>query len=121
MEQEKPVNKTTYEWVWKVTNVVELEQEKVPMQRGDAVYISIDANDNARFHHRSAGSDVNTGLWSKATGRYDASTGVVTGDLPDSTTFAMSITNAGKYHKISCKHRRNPDQGQWDGDDSVGD
>ncbi|MEM7764605.1 MAG: hypothetical protein AAF290_11020 [Pseudomonadota bacterium] len=111
------MNKNTFEWVWYICSVRTNEGETVPMQRGDRLYICIDESGKAKFHHRSAKSDKNTGLWSKATAEICEKTNTLSGGLPDGRTFTMSLSQEEGVHRLTCKHKRNPDEGEWDGYD----
>jgi hypothetical protein len=121
MQQEEPaVTRDKYEWVWTVRAVQESKGEKVPMARGDRLFIKISADNKASFHHRDAGADRNSGLWNKAEGMFCDDTGTLSGSLPDGTTFSMTLTPGGKESTIRCRHKRNPEQGEWDADDGIG-
>ena len=113
------MNATNYEWVWKICSVRTNAGETVPMRKGDLLYVCIGDDGKAKFHHRGAGSDNNSGLWSKAVGSI-CEKGLVTGNLPDGTTFSMSIAQEEGYRRLTCKHQRNPEQGEWDADDTWG-
>lgn len=119
MEAE-PLNKTAYEWLWTVRSVRSNEGEKVPMEKGDLLYICLCDDNAVRFHHRAAGAAVNGGPWQQAKGRYDSVRNSISGSLPDGTTFEMLVAREGKYHRITCTHKRNPEQGSWDADDETG-
>ncbi|MEN7342092.1 MAG: hypothetical protein AAAFM81_04085 [Pseudomonadota bacterium] len=110
------MDKSTYQWVWRICSVRTNESETVPMEKGDLLYICIDG-EAVSFHHRTKGSTINTGLWSKAKGTYDASCNGITGELPNGTTFSMELKQEKGYHRLTCTHKRNPEEGQWDGDD----
>lgn len=111
------MDKTTYEWVWRITSVRTVPNETVPMKRGDYLYVCIDDAGKARFHHRGQNSEKNTGLWNGASGEYCAKTNTVSGQLPNQHTFEMTLAKEEGYHRLTCKHRRNPDEGEWDADD----
>ena len=110
------MDKSTYEWVWYICNVRTNEGEKVPMEKGDLLYISL-CDDVATFHHRTRGCTENTGLWSGAKGTYDAKENTISGELPDGTTFGMTLTQEKGYHRLTCAHKRNPPTGEWDSTD----
>lgn len=119
-EEAQPVKREKYEWVWTVRGVTEQKGEKVPMQTGDHLYIKVSADNSASFRHRSAGAENNSGLWNKAEGSFDTKTGTLTGSLPDGTTFDMTLTPGERESTIKCRHKRNPEQGEWDADDHIG-
>lgn len=112
------MNKNSYEWVWQICSVRTNKGEVVPMQKGDYLYICIDNDGKANFNHRSTSSEKNTGLWSEATGEFCRKTDTLSGSLPDGTTFSMSLTQEDGYRRLTCLHKRNPEQGEWDGDDT---
>ncbi|MFK8052310.1 MAG: hypothetical protein AB8F65_05010 [Woeseiaceae bacterium] len=111
------MNKDTYEWVWKICSVRTNEGETVPMQKGDRLFICVGDDGKPHFKHRTEGSDKNTGLWEKATAEYCGKTNTISGGFPDGRSFSMSLTQEEGYHRLTCKHRRNPDEGEWDADD----
>ncbi len=120
MTNEKELTKTDYEWVWVVRSVRTNKGETVPMEKGDLLYICAMDADNVRFHHRTKGSTENSGLWNKAAGSFDKEKNTIRGTLPDKTSFEMMLAREGDYHRITCAHVRNPEQGEWDADDEVG-
>ena len=120
MEGEKALDKSNYEWVWVVRSVRTNKGEKVPMEKDDQLYICAMDADSIRFHHRSKGSSENSGLWNEATGKLDEKSNVISGKLPDGTSFEMILAREGDYHRITCTHVRNPPQGHWDADDETG-
>ena len=114
------VKREKFEWVWTVRNVQPNKGEKLPMAKGDRLFIKISDDNKASFHHRNAGAEQNSGLWNRAEGIFYKDTGTLSGSLPDGTTFSMTLTPGGKVSTIRCRHKRNPDQGEWDADDGVG-
>lgn len=114
------IKREDYEWVWTVRTVSPRPDEKVPMARGDRLFIKIGDDNQASFHHRHGGGGQNSGLWNKAEGVFYGDTGTLSGSLPDGTTFSMSLSRGGQKSTIRCRHKRNPEQGEWDADDGIG-
>ncbi|MEM7610842.1 MAG: hypothetical protein AAF270_04150 [Pseudomonadota bacterium] len=116
-QEETKLDQTAYEWLWTVRSVRTERGECVPMRRGDGLYICVGSTGKVRFHHRGQRSDENTGLWNGAVAEYCKRTNTISGKLPDKRTFSMEIATEDGYHRITCKHKRNPDEGEWDADD----
>ncbi|MEL7025357.1 MAG: hypothetical protein AAGL69_16605 [Pseudomonadota bacterium] len=116
-QEQSIISAETYDWVWLVRTVKNEDGEQVPMEVGDLLYICIHDKRTVQFRQRSKKKPENERLWDGATGTYCAETGTVSGTLTDKTTFEMSITPGKACNVIRSKHKRNPDQGQWGGDD----
>lgn len=119
MENEQTLDiRGRYQWVWQVTNVDVKPDESVPMEEGDRLYIYFVTGDQVCFHHRSRNGNENAGLWESGVGVYSEETGLVVGQLPDATTFSMSLKfDANGAGTLSCDHRRNPPTGGWQAQD----
>lgn len=116
-KQTTTLKKTDYEWLWTVRSVRTADCETVPMRKGDGLYICVSDDGKVRFHHRGQDQDTNSGLWNGAEGEYCKETNTISGQLPNKNTFSMVIALEDGYHRITCKHKRNPEQGEWDADD----
>lgn len=107
-----------YEWVWTVTEVNPEPDEKVPMSVGDKLYICVCDAAKAHFIHRTSKDRENTPLWNGAVGDYCAETGILSGTMPDKTTFKMHVKQEADGRRlIFSEHRRNPGTGNWGGND----
>ncbi|MEM6819738.1 MAG: hypothetical protein AAF578_13220 [Pseudomonadota bacterium] len=116
-KEKKIISAETYEWVWVVREVNNKPDEKVPMEVGDYLSICVCAEGKAQFKQRSRKNRENAALWNGATGAYCAETGTLSGTLADKRTFKMTITQGKDRYVIRSEHRRNPDEGNWGGDD----
>ena len=110
----------TYEWVWLVRNVRNNPDERVPMEVGDLIYICVCDDGKVQFRQRSEKNPENSALWNKASGAYCKESGKVTGTLPDARAFSMQIERGDGRNVIRSVHRRNPEEGDWDGEDDWG-
>ena len=120
MTEDQALTKTAYEWLWTVRSVRSNEGEKVPMEKGDLLYICLCEDNAVRFRHRAIGATANSELWNAAKGRYDSKQNSIGGSLPDGTPFETMVAREGRYHRVTCTHKRNPEQGAWDADDETG-
>ncbi|MEO0574470.1 MAG: hypothetical protein AAF004_03335 [Pseudomonadota bacterium] len=106
-----------YQWVWVVTKITPIGKEKPPMEAGDRLFISVATDGKTSFFHRTKRDPKNTALWNNACAILCEETGVIVGSFSDGRTFKMTIAQTPEGIKISCNHRRNPNEGDWDAED----
>lgn len=110
-------SREAYQWVWAVTKVTPRGSESPPMEQGDRLFISVATDGKASFFHRTKKDAKNTALWNNACAILCDETGIIVGSFADGRTFKMTIEQSENGPKITCNHRRNPDEGDWHGDD----
>lgn len=109
-----------YRWIWEVKKVNNKPDEKVPMEVGDRLYICICDGVKVEFRQRSSKDRANTPLWDGAAGSFCAETGTIEGTLTDKRTFKMHIEVRDGHLLLISKHKRNPDEGEWEGQQPGG-
>ena len=110
-----------YNWVWWVRNRPRpnsKEGESVPISQGDLLFISVCSDTDVRFSLRSRACPPNEAYWANAKAKFDSGKGTIEGSSGD-RRFVMELkqNEYPTFSIVKCRHFRNPEEGEWDGDD----
>lgn len=133
MTAENTTDKAEYNYVWECRKDNPARGESIPMRKGDYLFICIGADGCATFRYRKCDwrknpepckvTSANEKLWAGATAQFFPDTGRLTGALAGGERqFAMTLhpKKGTQGFTITCKHFRNPDEGDWEADDVWG-
>lgn len=136
-EEENDI-RNRFQWVWnidRVRNVRHPEPKgkskkpqaypKVPMKKGDRLFLFFVSEYEVCFHRRGKSGFENDEAWEVARGIFNPKTNNITGEIIDEkgnrTVYVISLRIDPKTGRgcISGKHFYNPEVGSWSGGDNF--